>query len=162
MRTTKFLPITNKLLKMIKVYYYSAIIFGIINFYMFLTNSFTLKRAYDMGGLLSIKSYAILVIGLLLFTSSIILFIIIYKEKLPKIMLAYPIYNIAFNLIWLNAIPFLLFIYYQNTITTVSTLSYITKFTFIFYFGDLLIPAYTIYTITTYKRGGKNEFQKKR
>jgi len=127
--------------KLLIFYYYLALLFGIYNIYATLTPYTPLREAILYGVIWS--DFIVIPMGFILIALSILLIILVYKKKLTKINLIYPIYFLSYS-IFLTT--FNIYVYNSYGLDYgLTILDNFHKYHIIFFIFDIIIPALMMY-----------------
>ena len=117
------------------IYYTLILVASLYDIYAIFHSGYKLSEAFYMKTF-SLITYFFVFIDYIIILLSIIFLILIYKRKLPKFYLIYPIYKILFHLIFIIIIPTWILLYYPENIA-LNILDNLSWYHIFFYFFDV-------------------------
>tara|TARA_Y100000310_G_scaffold296300_1_gene328448 strand:+ start:5770 stop:6240 length:471 start_codon:yes stop_codon:yes gene_type:complete len=137
----------KKSLKIFFIAYYGLIlILALHSLYTRLKGGLLISEIVYMD--YSLKHYIIISMAPLMFLLSIISVILVWKKKLSKILLIYPIYYIFVFIIWLNLIPISI-VLIENWGIALNMMDEMSFYDVFFYFFDL---GFSVFMLTNIKK----------
>ena len=127
------LKIDKKFVILFLIYYILILLMGLYSIYTHFFNPIPYEDYYNLS--FNLKQNIILYSGRLIVLLSLVSIVIGIIYRQPKILLIYPIYNLIYFIIWLNAVPFFISdYYYPSTELAWEKIILISKYDFITYF----------------------------
>lgn len=141
---------SKKIYLFFKIYLFLALINALYSIFVRITTGVDYTKLNLISSNLSKLPLLTIFFGVLslgIIISSIIFLVISYRKKLSKYFKIYPMYNIAWNIIWFFLIP--IFVCYYNPVNCLNSLNYFYNFEFIFNIAEITIILYSLLKINS-------------